>query len=426
MATRNNRKVQDPQLILKIIRDSLVMQYLPNPDEAIRRNPKALKLYDEMLEDPRINSLFYDRRNATQNLPLSLSKVDDAAIQEFSERYLSEKNLRKWSSYLLTDALKYGFRPAEIVWQRDKDGYYYIDALIGHNINKYRFSDDGQMYYDHGMTLLDQPYKWIIHRIEGDRYNAPYGMAYMKAVYWVWAFKKLGWQYWLTATEKFSVPSIYALFEQSDPAKAKEAAAELADTVSMMISGSSAALANVTAVGQIAMSGNVGDFDMLVKACDLQISYGMTGQALANNVSDTGTQALGTVQERTKAAAYENDARALAYTMQRLVDMALELNFGSDVDVPEFSYDTGDYASFTDVMTAINTGIPVSRRALYSRYNLPEPEDDEDVFTKPEGMGMSMTPTLGAFDFADMEDGKKKVLRPLRILTRSVNQKRPK
>ncbi|AEC02041.1 phage portal protein family protein [Parasphaerochaeta coccoides] len=415
---------KDPQLLLKVIKDSLVMQYLPNPDEAIRRNPKGLKLYDEMLQDPRISSLFLDRRNATQNLPLSLSKAEDVAVKDYADRYLSEKSLRKWSSYLLTDSLKYGFRPAEIVWQKDEDGFYYIDALIGHDINRYRFGDDGQMYYDQGNTLLEQPYKWIIHRIEGDRYNAPYGQAYMKSVYWVWAFKKLGWQYWLTATEKFSVPSVYAIFDQSDPGKAREVAADLAETVSQMVGGSSGAFANVKAIQQISMTGSVADFDILIKACDLQISYGMTGQALANNVSDTGTQALGTVQERTKAAAYENDARALAYTVQRLIAMSIELNFGPDADAPEFRYDTGDYASFADVVTAINTGIPVSKAALYARYNLPEPEDDEDVFTRPEGIGMSMTPSLGAFDFADMGTGKKKVLRPMMILTRSLNPKR--
>ena len=59
-------------------------------------------------------------------------------------------------------------------------------------------------------------------------------------------------------------------------------------------------MANLKDLKQIDMGGKVSDFDQLIKACDLQISYAMTAQALANSISDTGTQALGTVQQDTK------------------------------------------------------------------------------------------------------------------------------
>jgi phage gp29-like protein len=164
------------------------------------------------------------------------------------------------------------------------------------------------------------------------------------------------------------------------------------------------------------MGGSVADFETLVKACDLQISYAMTGQALATNVSDTGTQALGTVQERTKNAAYENDARALAYTLQKLVRMSIEVNFGFDAEVPEFSFDTGDYAPFANVIQAIGAGVPVSKRALYSRYGLPEPEDEDDALVSQGNIAAS-TSGFGPFNFADDgESGKKKVRRKMILI----------
>lgn len=417
MAARKNAGKQDPQLVVKIIKDSLVMQYLPNPDELIARSPRGLLTYDDILIDGRVSSLFRDRVNATQNLPMSVSSVDDPAVQEYAEKYLSQKALRKWANYLLKGALKYGFRPAEIIWQQDPAGYLYIDALIGHRITSYRFDQDGRMFYtQYGPKLLDEPNKWIVHRHEGDSYNNPYGEAYLKTVYWYWQFKKLGFQYWLTATEKFAVPSLIALFEQSDPTKSQEIADDLVDLISQINSSSSGALANVKALQQVNMGGSVSDFDILVKACDLQISYAMTGQALATSVSDTGTQALGTVQERTKTAAYENDSRALAYTLQKLVDMAVEVNFGPDAIAPVFSYDTGDYASFGSVIQAIGAGVPVSKAALYSRYGLPEPEDEEDAFVQQGGGGGTGMP-FGPFDFADtLTDGKKKVRRPMILI----------
>jgi phage gp29-like protein len=401
------------QLTARIITDSLVFQYLPNPSELIRTSSRGLKVFDDMLKDSRVIGLFYDRRNATQNLCIALADAGNKKVNEYAARFLTEKNLRKWSSYLLTDALKYGFRPAELVWQKAPGGWLYIDALIGHDINKYRFDDDGAMHYNNlGWIQCEQPFKWIIHRTEGDRYNAPYGIPYMESIYWPWQFKKMGWEFWLTATERFAVPSIIAIFEQSDPTKAEETAVTLVDLIAQINSGSSGALANVKELKQIDMGGKVSDFEMLIKACDLQISYGMTGQALANSVSDTGTQALGTVQERTKGGVYENDSRALAYTVQKLIDMAIEVNFGPGTPVPQFSYDTGDYAPFSDVATAIDHGIPISKKALYSRYNLPEPEDDKDVFIRPATPAM---PETGMFSFSDTPSSKKKV-RPMILI----------
>ena len=405
---------------VRIVKDSLVFQYLPNPDEVILHSGRGLAVFDDMLADGRISSLFLDRRNATSNLPVYIADTDSQKINTYRDLYLTEQRIRKLAWYLLTGSLKYGFRPAEIVWAKDDDGFYYIDTLIGHDINKYRFDEEGNMWYiNWGNQLLNHPYKWIVHRTEGDSYNQPYGIAYLRTAYWPWQFKRLGWQYWLTATEKFSVPSLVTLFENSDPAKAQEIAAQIAEQVSLVSSGSGGALGNIKELKQLTMAGAVSDFDILIKACDLQIAYGMTGQALSTNVSDTGTQALGTVQERTKAAGYENDARALAYTMQKLIDISIEVNFGKDAVAPEFMIDTGDYANFNTVCTALDRQIPVSKKAIYSRYGIAKPEDEEDEFIKPvQTGGFSPSPpsypgtSTNTNEFAD-DEGKKNVMFPV-------------
>lgn len=398
-------------LDVKIIKDSPIWKYMPNPDTIIKTSGHGLRIYDEMKEDARIGSLFEDRRNATSNLPCYITEVSNAKVNEYAASHLNEANLRKWGFVLLDGALKYGFQPAEIIWERDKKGYYYIAGLDCHDITRYRMNNDGHLFYD-SIIPLNQDYKWIIHRNEGDSYNRQYGRAYLKRVYWPWKFKTLGWQFWLTATEKFSVPSLVVLFEQSDPKKAKETANELAELILSLSSGSGGAMANIKGIQQITMGGSVSDFNTLIDACDLQISYGMTGQALATNKTETGTQALGTVQERTKMAAYKNDARALRYTLQKLVDYSIAVNFGEDEQSPEFSFDTEDKASFSEVMQAYQAGVPISRKALYSMYGLPEPENEEDTLASPP---QSSSPIMGsgpgtAFNFSDNEQTSKKKL----------------
>lgn len=401
-------------LEVKIIRDSQIWNYLPSPESAIRNSARGLRIYDDMKEDARIGSLFEDRRNATSNLSCYITEVDSQRVNDYAARHLTEAEIRKWAFLLLDGALTYGFQPAEIIWERDRDGFYYIAGLDIHDINRYRMNSDGELFYD-STVPLNQPYKWIIHRNEGDSFNRQYGRAYLKRVYWPWKFKTLGWQFWLTATEKFSVPSLVVMFEQSDPKKAKQTAEELADLIISLSSGSGGAMANIKGIQQISMGGSVSDFDSLITACDLQISYGMTGQALATNVSETGTQALGTVQERTKNAAYENDARALRYTLQKLVDYSIAVNFGEDEPSPVFSFDTEDKASFGEVMQAYQAGIPISRKAMYSLYGLPEPEDEDDTLDPPvQASALSGTGMGTAFNFSDDETGKKKL--PLILL----------
>ena len=186
-------------LEVRIIRDSAVWSYMPDPANLVKGSIRGLHTYDDMRLDARVGSLFDDRRNATHNLPALVSSVEDARVQAYAERFLDVAEIRKWGFVLLDGALTYGFQPAEIVWRRE-DGLLVIDGLDCHDIRRYRFDGEGRMYYD--AMLLDQPYKWIVHRNEGDRYNRPYGRAYLKRVYWPWKFKQAGWRFWLTAAEK--------------------------------------------------------------------------------------------------------------------------------------------------------------------------------------------------------------------------------
>lgn len=395
------------KLTVEFIKDfSSFISYMPNPDEVVQRTGEGLGLYDEMLTDGRVGSLFYTRRNATMNLPVFLNKTGNSKIDNFADEFLEVKQLRKWGWLLLTGALTYGHRPEELVWKREK-GYLLIDYLKGYNINNYSYDTKGNLYYSDssGRRLLNQNYKWIIHRHEGDTHNKPNDVSILKSAYWAYKFKQLGFQFWLTATEKFSVPSIIALFEDSgDPTKTQERADSLAGILQEIESGSGGSLANVKDIKTIEMSGALRDFDVLIQACDVQIAYALTGQSLATNNPDSGSRALGSVHADTMQGFVENDARALAYTLQELVEMIITLNFGEGSVVPIVEIDTGDYASWEMVSAAIEKGIPVSKSKLYSRYRLPEPEDDTDVFAKPESQ---IIPGTGENDFSDPEGVKK-------------------
>lgn len=374
----------------EIIKDmSTLVAYMPSPDEISEREGKGLHVYDEMFVDGRVSSLFYQRRNATLNLPVYLKDSVSTDINKFAHEQITEKVLRKWAWKLLSGAIRYGFRPAEIVWKR-KGGYFVVDYLRGHNIDQYSFDASGRLYYTdiNGQHLLNHPYKWIVHRHEGDSHDNPAGVSVLKPAYWPYKFKQLGLQFWVTATEKFSVPSIIALFEKAGNQEDTE---QIAETLSTMIeeiqSGSGGALGNVRDLKELNMSGKVSDFKELITACDVQIAYALTGQSLATNNPDSGSRALGSVHADTMAGLVRNDARGLAYTLQEIIDMTIQLNFGEDAPSPSVEIDTGNYAPWDVISDAIEKNIPISKRALYSRYQIPEPEGRDDELLQPAETG---------------------------------------
>ncbi len=359
--------------------------------------------YEEMFNDARASSLFYQRRNETLNVPFYIHATGVKKVDEFVAKHLTERTIRKWGWELLTGALKYGHQPAELVWKKE-GAYYTIDYLKTHTIDQYSYDKSGQLHYldMNGSHTLDQPNKWIIHRHEGSRRNNPRGESILRAAYWAYSFKRLGFEFWLSATEKFSVPSLVALFEAAkDPQKANEVADMVSAAIQDIQAGSGGAMAGVTDIKEIKMSGSVADFNTLISACDVQIAYALTGQSLATNDPTSGSRALGEVHADTMAGVASNDAKGLLYTLQDLVSMVIRLNFGEDVVLPEIRLVTNNTAPWEIVASAIDKGIPLSRKALYEQYNLTPPEDEDDTFTRPESLPLS-----DSLEMAD--DGKKK------------------
>jgi phage gp29-like protein len=187
------------------------------------------------------------------------------------------------------------------------------------------------------------------------------------------------------ATEKFSVQTILALFEMTGSEDAIRARAhEIASLLENVASGSATGIGNVREVKEIGAQGHVSEFNALVDACDVQIAYGLTTQAVATNNPERGTQALGTVA----ADLMDGDTKGIALECQtlaqKLIDWTVRLNFGDDYISPTAEFDTEKKAGFADVMSAVDRNIPVSKSVLYDYYKIPRPKDEEDAFVKPE------------------------------------------
>jgi uncharacterized protein (DUF697 family) len=205
-------------------------------------------------------------------------------------------------------------------------------------------------------------------------------------------FKKAGYEFWLQATEKFSVKTILAIFKaDGDENKIRDTARLIAEQLLSITSGSATAVGNVDSIHEVGMSGDLVGFASLVDACDTQISYGLTGQIIATSKTEGGSLALGEVQ----ADLFYEDAKGIALEgqalIQKIINWAVELNGYGNIVPLLAEVDTERKASFEHVMKAIEHGIAVSRDAMYDCYGLPRPRDEDDAFVKEPPAGFALS-----------------------------------
>jgi phage gp29-like protein len=303
--------------------------------------------------------------------------------------------------------LDYGFSVSEPVW-RYENGLYIPDNVITRKPERFVFGHGWQLYLNEfgARKPLNQPYKWLEYHHDTDDEN-PYGTSVLRCVYWPYMFKRAGYDFWLQATEKFSVKTVLALFKiDGDDKKIIDTAKLIAKQLPAIESGSAAAVGGADSIHEIGMAGDLIGFSSLVDACDTQISYGLTGQSIATSKTEGGSLALGEVQ----ADLFYEDAKGIALEgqalIQKIINWAVELNGYTGIVPPSAEVDTERKASFDQVMKAVERGIAVSRDAMYDRYGLPRPRDEEDSFIKETPAGFALS------DSKHPVSGKKKAPAP--------------
>lgn len=380
------------------------LQYMPNPDDIVSGTLESYETYRKMRTDGRIKSLLNKLKTTALNFPHSINQPEGCPdnVYSFIRDVPLFQNMYKKEKRMLA-ALDYGFSISEVVWADPafNSGKWVPENIITRKPDRFWFSPDWELYWgDIGVRKkLDEDYKWLRFQHDPDDEN-PYGTSVLRCVYWAWMFKQAGYEFWLQATEKFSVKSIIALFEADGDENTIQSKA---DSIARMLlgveSGSASAVANIREVKEIGMAGDLIGFASLVDACDTQICYGLTGQSIATSKTDGGSLALGEVQADMLYEDCKGIALELQNVLQHVIDWTVELNFGADVIPPKIEFNVEKKASFDQLMQAIDRGVPVSKQALYNDYGLPQPADEEDTFKKDLQQGFMLS-----------DSGKKKAL----------------
>ena len=363
------------------------LTFLPNPAEELYAGNviDAIETFEEMLLDPHIYAKLQQLKDIVLSANFRILPGDEKAT-EFVEEVIKSMNLRKELSELLS-ALEYGFSVSEVIWE-NRNGYWIPKELKSRHPKRFRFNARGELlYFDNGeYKALNIPYKFIVHR-HSPRAENPYGTSLLLRCYWAWQFKKAGLRFWLITAEKFGVPTILAIFktEGMSQSEVEERASLIANALSNIQTDAAMALADVEEVKTVEAKGSAEDFERLLHFCNQEISKAITGEVLSSDIGERGSYALAKVHEKTLYQRAERIAKELEETLNKtLISWLVELNFGKDVEPPKLVLETEELTDWEVVQKAISLGVPVSKKALYSKYGIPEPQSEEDTFVYPK------------------------------------------
>ena len=366
-----------------------IMGYVADTSSWLNDVGERESVFDEMRDDPRIESLIKNRKDKVLQMTGSFTESKNKRVNEACENLLTFNTFYKLNNILL-NAVPYGLSACEIIW-KFSDGWYVPVDFTPIPRRALSFPQhDGLDFYTPIITqqnlILDDKRKFIVHRND-DGSLSQWGRPALRSAYGFWKFKQLGVKFWAMAAEIVGAPTILALFDTRNETEAKERAKTLTEIMSDWKSGSNGSLGNVRDVKVI--SSQINDFKTIVEICDTEIAYALTCQSLAVNEGQYGTRAQGTLHEATYDETIKGDAYLLQQTDQQLVNAFVELNFPGEA-APQYDIDSTDFASWEIIRDAIDRGVPVSLKALYNKVHLPKPTDEKDSFVMAQpGFGFS-------------------------------------
>lgn len=184
--------------------------------------------------------------------------------------------------------------------------------------------------------------------------------------------------------DNLSVPPIIAKTDNASDTKQIE---DLLEQLSQLRSASVGIFSKEDALELLNSSISTSTFTEFLRYCDEAISKLISGQVLAGNSVQNGTQALGTIHEEVRNNVGEMDTLFLAKSVQKILENTLKLNFAFTCDF-EFVFDTNkeiDEQYLSSVYTAItNMGYEIPVEFIAKTFKIEglkkkEPSFNEDL-----------------------------------------------
>jgi len=351
---------------------------------------RQMELFEELEEkDCHIFSCLQTRKLAVANRAWDILPAGDRRADRKMADFAKEViwGIENWQSALtdMLDAIGKGFSVLEIMWEI-KNSQVQIGELKWVHQKNFTFDDTLQLR----LITEDEPIKgiklppakFVIHT-----YKAKSGIlargGVVRIVSWMYIFKHFDIKDWITFAEIFGMPLRVGKYP---PGASKEDKKILMQAITQLGTDAAGIIPDTMIIDFIeAVKGtSVNVYETLAGFCNVEISKAILGQTLTVEVGNVGSYAASKTHENVREDLVEADAKALQNTIDKqLIKPLIDFNFGPQKVYPHFKIhyeppeDLKSLAERDAILARIGVKIPV--RYFYKKYDLPEPEEGEEV-----------------------------------------------
>lgn len=305
------------------------LTYLPDPDPVLRAKGLDIQVYRELLTDPHLSAVLDKRKSGIQSM---LWEIDGAGVLKreikFFQNYFENIDLHHLNGLIL-DCIYFGYQPFVHYW----------DLIDGKRVPRVEDRPQEYFFYDiknqlriktkdttEGIVADDLAFTVARYK---PTYLNPYGERLAAKVFWPIAFKKGGFKFWLTMSEKYGMPFLVGKVPKGTK---KPEIDKFADVLQNMIQDAVAVINDTDNVEILESSGKVGSADLyekLLEFCNKEISKAVL--TVTNTVElqqGRGSYAASQTQKQGEENVNLSDQKIVENFWNKIIYLTHRLNFG--------------------------------------------------------------------------------------------------
>jgi len=367
------------------------LNYLPNPDEILRKLGKSQEVYDAITTDAHVMGELRSVRAGLikYETRLQAGGEDPADLRalELCEQYMKQRPApgMQWidAYWNMAKAAFRGFAPHEVVWAK-QDGYLLPEKIIDRPQRRFVFGIENDLRLitrDHMMDGIELgPKKFLLTR-HMPSFDNPYGVALFSACFWPYTFKHNGYKYFVKFCEKYGMPWALGKYPVGTPEKEQKQLLEglqqmVEDAVGTAPEGSSVELIEAKHSGKPVQA-------ILIEACNKEMSKALTSQTLASEIGDQGSRAASETHREREESVNDSDRIMICDTMNELFAWITELNIpNAKPPTHEFYEESEVSMDEVEKLDKARHFIDIPAAYAHDRLQIPMPQEGEEVLPR--------------------------------------------
>lgn len=312
------------------------LDYLPNPDPVLRKANIAITEYANMLSDPYVKGVFGSRKAGVMSKEWELDRGKAKSRQtKIITKMFEDLNIYEVMNNML-DATFYGYQPFEFRFEK-LENLLNLKEIVAKPQEWFVFNHAGEMLFlsqeaPQGVPLPNNKFICVKHEAN---YINPYGTPLAASMYWSAIFKKGGLTFWTKFTEKYGSPWLMGSYNAQAENSTTNAEKLINDLNNMVQDAVILAPENYKVEMTTPQTQSSDIYDKFIAYCKSEIAVALLGHT-GSSQSTPGKLGNDTSAIEVRADIIASDKRLIETSMNKIIKIIYDLNFGVTNDYPKF------------------------------------------------------------------------------------------